>query len=182
LVQASLALLRFSSVGDDSITQIEELVTLPNGFDNAVDGADNRGPMECTLAVVADAANREVGGKLNVLGVFDQIYGKKFPMVTPQFYVVVRLTANPAEFGRKKEFEIVLLDPDGKPVKAPLKGKAKVPAPQDAGRASIEIILQMVNVPFAKPGSYAISVLVSGEEKASIPLEALKLARKRDGK
>ena len=157
------------------------MIICPIDFDNRTAGADNEIPMECTLALLADAANREEGGKLNVLGVFDQLYANDFPTVHPQLYVVVRLTANPAEFGRKKEFEIILLDPDGTPVSPPLKGKGNVPTPPDARRASIEVILRMVNVPFAKPGSYAISVLVSGEEKASIPLEVVKRARKRRG-
>ncbi len=128
--------------------------------------------MECTLALVADAANREEKGKLNVLGVFDQITADKFPYAIPQFFIVVRFSASPAEFGLKKEFQIVLLDPDGKPM-ARIGGKGAVPTPDSGGRASLELILGMANVPFQRAGRHAISILVGGEEKGSIPLDVV---------
>ena len=141
--------------------------------------------MECTLALVADAANTETGGKLNVLGVFDVIYSEKFPYVIPQFFVVVRFSAGPAEFGLKKQFQLVILNPDGQPI-GRIDGKGTVPTPDSGGRANVELIVRMVNVPFEKPGRYAIAVLVGGEEKASIPLEIVERKvsrrRKRDGK
>lgn len=149
--------------------------------------ADNEVPMECTLALVADAANNAEGGKLNVLGIFNQVYSDKFPYQLPQMFVVVRLSAGPAEFGLEKRFEIVLLSPDGDAI-GRLKGKGQVPQVKGVTRANMELLLKMVNVPFKKPGSYAISVLVSGEEKASIPLEVVerkvsppKKRRKKNG-
>lgn len=129
--------------------------------------------MDCTLALLADAANREENGKLNVLGVFDQFYSDKFPYAVPQFFVVIRLTAGPAEFGTKKDVQLVLLDPDGGTIGPRLGGKTTVPKPESGSRASIELILRMVGVPFPKAGNYAIAVLVNGEEKASIPIEVV---------
>ena len=147
-------------------------------------GADNKRPMECTLALVADAANHEEGGKLNILGAFDQVYTDEFPYVLPQMFVVVRLIANPSEFGRTKELELVLHDQDGIMVGQPIKAKGKVPTPTGGGQARMELILRMNNVPFEKPGDYAISVLVSGDQKASIRLGVLKrpAKKKRKGK
>jgi len=142
--------------------------------------------MECTLALLADAANREEGGKLNVLGVFDVIYSDKFPYAMPQFYVVVRLTAGPAEYGTKKDVQLILLDPDGKAI-GKIGGKGTVPTPDGGGRANLELILRMVGVPFEKPGRYAIAVVVNGEEKHSIPIEVIQRKtttgrrRKKDG-
>ena len=150
------------------------MISRPIDFDSGRGGADNDVPMECTLALLADAANREEGGKLNVLGVFDVIHSDKFPYAMPQFYVVVRLTAGPAEFGSKKAIELVLLDPDGK-VLGRIPGKANVPTPDAGGRANMEVILRMVGVPFPKPGSYAIAVLVNGEQKHSIPIEVVQV-------
>lgn len=137
--------------------------------------------MEISLALVADAANREESGKLNVLGVFDQVYSDKFPYRHPEMFVVVRFTANPSEFGKKKEIEVCLLDPDGNVVGARLTAKGQVPVPEAGGRASIEMLLRMVNVPFERPGRYAVSILVAGEEKASIPLEVLERKRRKKG-
>ncbi len=128
--------------------------------------------MECTLALLADYANREEGGKLNVMGIFDVVRSDKFPYALPQLFVVVRLSAGPAEYGTTKNVELVLLNPDGKTIgKIPARGK--VPTPDGGGRANMEIVLRLVGVPFETPGRYAISVLVGGEEKTSIPIEAV---------
>jgi hypothetical protein len=128
--------------------------------------------MECTLALLADFANREENGKLNVLGIFDRVQSPKYPYAVPQFFVVIKLTAGPAEYGSKKDVQIVLLDPDGRP-KGKINAKGEVPTPEEGGRAAMELVLGMIGVPFEKPGNYAIAVLVNGEEKASIPLEAV---------
>jgi len=161
------------------------MITHPSDFDTSAGATDNEAPMECSLALAADAANTESGGKLNVLGVFDVIRADKFPYVIPQFYVVVRFTAGPAEFGLKKQFELVILNPDGQPIGGRIQGKASVPHPTDGNRSNMVLILRMVNVPFEKAGGYAISILVGGEEKASIPLEVVSIqsqrARKKKG-
>jgi len=154
------------------------MITVVSDFDKGCNVMDNGDPMEATLALLADGANVERGGKLNLLGVFDQVYADKFPYFHPEMYVVVRLTAGPAEFGRKKSFEISLLDPDGKLI-GTMKGKGEVPQPANATRASLEIVMRLVNVPFEKSGHYAVSVLVGGDEKASIPLEVIERKPKR---
>lgn len=127
--------------------------------------------MECKLAFVADAAN-DSKGKLNVLGIFDQLTPREYPYLHPQMYLVLAFKATPAEFGRKKNFEIALLDPDGKPLTT-LKVSAKVPKPDAGKTANLQIVLQMVNTPFPKPGPYEIGVLVGGDQKATIPIEAV---------
>ncbi len=117
-----------------------------------------------------------------MLGRFDQIFSDNFPYPVPPIYVVVRLTAGPAEFGMKKDVQLVLLDPDGKPI-GKIGAKGMVPSPDSGGRANLELILRMVGVPLEKPGRYAISVLVGGEEKQSIPLEAvMQKASRRPGR
>ncbi len=154
-----------------------------NKFDGSAREPDNGFPMECTLGLLADYASRDEGGKLNVMGIFDVVYSDTFPYAMPQFYVVVKLTAGPAEYGTSKNVELVLLNPDGKIIgKIPSKGK--VPTPDRGGPAHLEIALRLVGVPFEKPGRYAVSVLVSGEEKTSIPIEAIQLRRpaKRKGR
>jgi len=128
--------------------------------------------MEPTFAVVADAASRDETGKLNILGIFDQVYSDKFPLLYPQLFLAVRFSANPSEFGRRKEIEIQFVDPDGR-VLGGGKAKGEVPKPEGGTRANVEILLRMGNVPFEKPGPYHFSVLVAGEEKARIPIDAV---------
>ncbi len=130
--------------------------------------------MDCTLSLVADAANNADNGKLNVLGVFDRVSTDKYPYLLPQMFVVITFKASAAEFGRKKKFEIVLVDPDARNL-TKISASGNVPKPDAGTKATMQIILQMVNTPFPKPGPYQISVLVDGDEKASIPLEAIQV-------
>ena len=148
------------------------MISRPNDFDTASNRIDNRVPMECSFALVADAANQEASGKLNVLGVFDRLTPDKFPYLHPQMFLIASFRASPAEFGRKKDFEISFLDPDAR-VLTSVKGSAIVPKPDAGMKATLQIVLQMVNTPFPKPGPYEISVFVGGDQKASVPLEAI---------
>jgi hypothetical protein len=87
-------------------------------------------------------------------------------------FLIVSFTAGAGEFGKKKNFEISLLDPDGIALTS-VKASATVPKAGGGAKATMQIVLQMVNTPFPKPGPYEIAVLVGGDQKASIPLEAV---------
>src|SRR3990170_6129407 len=148
------------------------MITRPSGFDTSLGPIDNGVPMEVTLAVVADGASRDETGKLNIYGIFDQVYSDKFPFQYPLMFLAVRFSANPSEFGRRKEIEVSLVDPDGR-VLGGGKAKGDVPKPEGGTRANVEILLRMENVPFPKPGPYHFSVLIGGEEKARIPVDVV---------
>lgn len=128
--------------------------------------------MEVTLAFLADAANVAEGGKLNVLGMFNSLFSDEFPYQHPQMFCIVRFTAGASEFGKEKEIEISLVNPDGKVI-GTMKGKAAVPKPPGGKRANVELILGLQNVPFEHPGDYEFSILVGGDQKHSIPLEVV---------
>src|SRR5688572_1005154 len=70
-------------------------------------------PMEITLAVLADAANRSTEGKLNILGAFGNLYATGYPTGHPLMQLVLRMQASPGEVGQTKELKIVLIDADG---------------------------------------------------------------------
>ena len=131
--------------------------------------------MECKLAFVADAAN-DTQGKLNVLGIFDQLNPAEYPYLHPQMCLVVSFQASPAEFGRTKDIEIALVDPDGRPL-VNLKSSTDVPKPAAGKKANLRFILNMVNTPFPKEGPYEIVVLVGGDQKASVPIEAIPIPK-----
>lgn len=135
--------------------------------------ADNESPMECTLALLADHANRSENGKMNVLGMFNQVYSDSFPYQHPLMFCVVRLTAKPAEFGKMKTIEVTMLNSDGMRL-GTISSSTTVPTPDPpTTKANLELILRLQNVPFESPGDYAFAVLVDGDEKSSIPLTAV---------
>jgi hypothetical protein len=130
--------------------------------------------MEVTLALLADYANVSQEGKLNVMGVFNRIWAKKFPAVHPEMRLVFRLEVGPAERGAEKLIEVKLLDADGNVVQH-LKGHFAVPA--ESARPTIETaqILTFATVRFEKPGDYAFHILVGGDEKKTVPFRVEQL-------
>lgn len=149
------------------------MINRPNDFDTAWAPPDNISPMDVTLAFLADSANTSDNGKLNVLGMFNEVYSDTFPYQHPLMFCVVRLTATASEFGKKKRIEVVFLTADGKSL-GTISGDAGVPKPAAGKRASVELILRLHNVPFPAPGDYEFAVLVDGDQKWSIPLSAVK--------
>ena len=132
--------------------------------------------MDVTLAVLADYSNVSREGKLNIMGIFDRIWAKSFPAVHPVAQLIMRFECGPAEFGTEKEIKIVVLDADGGQV-ASVNGKISIGAEQKDPRLKMDHSLPLRNMRFEAPGRYAISILVSGEEKTSIPLTVAEIPK-----
>ena len=127
-------------------------------------------PMEVKFAVVADFASVTSDGKLNILGLFDQINPQGLPFVLPLLYIVVVFDAGIAEAGSNKNLRTVLMDADGRQVfenameftlPPPLPGQTKIVVNQ---------VLAVAGLRFEKPGAYQFSILIGDDEKRSIGL------------
>ncbi len=126
--------------------------------------------MDVTLAVLADYANVSQDGKLNIMGIFQEINAVSLPIPLPQMYLVASFEAGPAEFDSQKQLRVVLLDNDGNE-KLALEGQVQVPRPPRPGsRAYINEAIGLAGVPFDSAGDYAFAILVGGETKATVPL------------
>ena len=127
--------------------------------------------MDVAFALLADAANVSREGKLNILGAFDRVHGSKFPLTWPRMVLVTRFVASAAEYGQEKSLEIVTMDADGKRLGGAT-GKMRVPEGQPGRQLKINHVLPMT-VTFPSPGTYSIEILVNGEPKATVALEAV---------
>jgi hypothetical protein len=126
--------------------------------------------MEVTLAVACDYANVSQDGKLNILGVFQEVNPLGFPFVLPQMYLVVSFEAGAAEFGTEKQIRIALLESDGSEVMA-MEGPLPVQQPNRPGsHAYINQVLGLQGLTFAHTGDYAFYIVVNGETKRVVPL------------
>lgn len=122
------------------------------------------------LAVAADYANVSSDGKLNIMGIFQEITPAGFPAQVPQMYLVISWDAGPAEFGSHKKVGITYMGPDPKD-KVSLDTAIQVPEVARPGeRAVFHQILDIKGLPILKSGPHAIYVLSGGEEKARVPL------------
>lgn len=126
--------------------------------------------MDARLGLLAEYASVSTDAKLNVLGIFDQLSVSTFPAGLPIFYVVVSLTAGPAEFGTEKRIAIVLNGEDGAEL---LRSEqtAIVPRPTRAGiRSTLNVVNGFAALGFPRAGTYQFSAVVDGRTEITIPL------------
>lgn len=127
--------------------------------------------MDLLAILVADYASIEAQGKMNVMGIFNEVVCQSFPAALPRVYIVTRLSAGPAEVGRTVKLSIKILDEDGKTELLNYMRDQVVKPPKSSGRRShIDGVLGVQGIIFRKPGTYQISVLVDNDEKGSHPM------------
>lgn len=126
--------------------------------------------MDVKLAVLADYANVAQNGKLNIMGIFQEINAPFLPFPLPQMYLVVTFSAGPAEFDKVRDTRVVLLRSDGQRL-LELEGQLQVPRPpREGSRAYINEAIGLAGVTFPQAGDYAFHILVGDDDKATVPL------------
>lgn len=126
--------------------------------------------MEIDLALLADAATIDGGGKLNILGIFDRLGTNAFPTRHPRLCLVLRFSAGVHEAG-KHDVGIVLKAPGGKQLMK-IDGEMNL-AVGPGGVANgllVPHILNLDGLVFPAPGTYAFDVAIDGEHHVSVPL------------
>ena len=125
--------------------------------------------MDLQLGVLADFASITHEGKLNILGIFDEINPAVLPIALPIFYVVVSYSAGPTEFDTDKTLGIALQTEDGD-ILVTLEQAAHVRRPARPGtRTKVNQVHALAGLPFERAGSYAFVLSVDGRPEGSIP-------------
>ncbi len=128
---------------------------------------DNDCPMEVTLAVICDYANLAQDGKLNILGVFNEINAPMVPFPMPQMFVVVSTEAAPTEQGQEYPFELLIWDADGTEI-ASIKQPMQFPV-APGQRATHNQIIGISGLPVS-PGDYSFNIHIANEHRRTISL------------
>jgi hypothetical protein len=124
--------------------------------------------MQVDFAFICDYA--EATNKVNALGIgFDTIMAPKVPVRHPTFFLVVQMRATVVETG-EKNFEIHMIDDDGREIIPALKNKLNIPRPPAGTESTGRIAMRFDGVEFPRYGSYSIHVVIEGHEMARIPL------------
>jgi hypothetical protein len=131
--------------------------------------------MEMILGAVADAANKAVGDKLNILGIFHAIFSPTFPVTHPHLALALEFRAAPFEKGQNFVIEIVLRDPDGKQTFG-IQGNLQLSKETPALSPIIPFDINIHNVHFPAPGNYRFEILINGSHKGELPLELVQIS------
>jgi hypothetical protein len=128
--------------------------------------------MEAVIFLAADFANHESSGKLNVLGVFNRIYGRDFPVIHRRLYLVIRMLSGLGEMDTKHDLKIVFLDEDGEELGSQ-QGEFEIPQPKSGKQAAADIVLEVSDLYLPQPGNYEFRLVVNREVKGIIPVEVV---------
>ena len=125
--------------------------------------------MESLLFLAADYANITREGKLNVMGLFQEIYAPNFPARHSSMHLVAKLGAELGEWEQTRDFTVRLLDADANSI-VELSGQFEVPRGAQARRPEVNLILELKDIVFPKEGIYEFVLFVEKDQKASLSI------------
>ncbi len=108
---------------------------------------------------VCDYASFSEGGKLNILGIFENINPASFPYTHPQMFIVTNLTFKKSE---NVKGIIRILDEEDMEI-ARLELPVNIKIPSDKKVAHLGLLGQINNVKFEKKGKYKLQLLANDE-------------------
>ncbi len=127
--------------------------------------------MKLLLLLAADYANITGDGKLNVMGIFNEISAFEFPARHSSMHLVVKLGAELGEYGESRNLVVRLFDADGNTI-VELSGPINIPKGEGGKKPEVNAILGLRDVIFPKPGPYQFVVLVDKDFKGDLTIYA----------
>ncbi len=129
--------------------------------------------MELTLALLADCANVSRDGKLNIMGIFEQIYAAQFPAVHASMQLVARIEATPFESGAHA-VRIAFSDADARELFA-VPGTLAIPESRAGENVSVNQIFVFNGLILPAPGRYEFVITAGVDELGRVPLRVVAL-------
>ena len=124
--------------------------------------------MEIEIFTLADFA-QDNNSKLTIVGTFDSINTKQFPVTHPACTIACRLRFALKEVG-SHDFKLRLIDAAGKEVIQPIEGNINMGAPPNGQFASINIVVNFNQLKFDNAGRYSFELYLNGDWKSGLPL------------
>jgi hypothetical protein len=119
------------------------------------------------FTIICDDVRQEMGGKISLMGLFENIYSKHFPAVHPRLAVVTEWGEGRGEFGIRMR----VLSPDRKTVIRETASNMKLSGVHFRHR-DVSVHL---NVDFKAAGTYWIENLLDDELVNSMPLRVVQV-------
>ncbi len=133
--------------------------------------------IKVTMAILADYACMAFGGKLNIMGIFDNLVTEDVPVVIPHIYLIIRIEGDIGETEKRFDAAIHLIDEDGKTLMS-IQGFL-VFSPPPAGKivTKHDQIFPLYNLKLDNFGNYEFKIFINNELRASVPLSVIHLER-----
>jgi len=125
--------------------------------------------MKPLLFLAADYANITGDGKLNVMGIFNDVNADSFPARHPSMFLIAKLAPELSEYGQQRDYTIILMDADANHI-LELSGKFQVPRPQNGRKPEVNIIFDLKDIVFTKAGRHVFIIQVDKDQKDEFTL------------
>jgi len=129
--------------------------------------------MDVEVFALCDAAT-DSGGKLNILGAFDRINGRQFPLTHPHCAIALRVRFDRIEEGNHR-VKMSLVDADGQSIVPGLDGNIAIKFPGDVHSVCANVVLNINGLKFDKPGQYSIDLALDGRHEKSLPINVVEI-------
>jgi hypothetical protein len=127
--------------------------------------------METEIFTLCDFA-QDAGGKLTIVGTFDQIGSKTFPVVHQSCSLAIRLRFASKETG-EHAFRLKLVDAAGKNIIAPIEGNINV-ANAQREYAGLNMVVNLNQLKFEKEGRHSFELYIDDDWVTGLPLTLVK--------
>lgn len=124
--------------------------------------------MEIEIFTLADFAQDNYS-KLTIVGTFDSINVKQFPVTHPACTIACRLRFAAKESGNHG-FKLRLIDSTGKEVIQPIEGNIEIGPPANGQFTSINIVVNFNQLQFTAAGRYSFELYLDNDWKSGLPL------------
>lgn len=124
--------------------------------------------MEIEVFTLADFA-QDNHSKLTIVGTFDAIQSRQFPVAHPSCSIACRLRFGVKETGTH-DFKLRLIDSEGKEILQPVEGNINIATPPNGQFSSVNIVINFNQLKFEKAGRYSFELYINGEWKTGLPL------------
>ena len=124
--------------------------------------------MEIEIFTLCDFA-QDNNGKLTVVGTFDNINSKQFPVTQPNFCVACRLRFAEKEAGTH-DMRLRFIDGNGNELLQPIQGQMNIPAAKNGQYSTVNLVFNLNNIKFEKAGRYSFELYIDDEWESGLPL------------
>jgi hypothetical protein len=129
--------------------------------------------MKILYALLCEDANERQDGRLDVHGVFHQLYAPGFPAAQERLTLAMAVEWEPGERGTI-DFSVELMDPSRSPVLS-ITGQTEVGEQQPLqGPPQTRLVVPLDNVMFPTDGTYLFELVLDGQRHRLAPLHLIK--------
>ncbi|MFL5542219.1 MAG: DUF6941 family protein [Longimicrobiaceae bacterium] len=127
--------------------------------------------MKVLYALLCEQGQERQDGRLDVHGIFHQLYAPAFPAQQERMTLAVAIEWEPHERG-KIDFSIELVDPSGSPVLS-ITGNTDVSERPLQGPPQTRMVMPLDGIIFPAEGTHVFELAVGGERQRLAPLHLL---------